>query len=142
MQKKLRPEYEALFDRILSGELTRKDAAAQADNPGTFLSWIRSSGKAEALKNFRGNSGQSSIHSHTRKDPVNGPAVVKAYAEAIELALSGKVSARQAAKVKKVSYAYLLTKLQRLKKENSEALAAAADLISAERLQESLLLSI
>lgn len=112
MQKTNRPEFEALVDRIAAGEVTRDQAshlaaAATGVSPKTFLSWIRSSGAAQRLRGVRGNVGTNNIHAH--KDPDK----VKAYEDAMALALSGKVSARTAALKYKVSYKWLLVKMKK-----------------------------
>lgn len=106
-----RPDYELLVARIESGEITRLKAAELSCEitglkPQTFLSWLRSSGAAKRLKPTRGNAGSNSGWAHT------DPAVIKAYEEALALALSKKVSVRQAAAVHKVSYQYLLRKVR------------------------------
>ena len=110
--KKPRPEYEALVERIARGEISRNEAADIAQEQTgasrqTFLSWVRTSGNSERLKDVRGNAGSNSIHAH--KDP----AIVAAYDAALKLAVSGKVSIRQAAKVHNVSYPWLLTKVRK-----------------------------
>lgn len=105
-----RPDYDKLVDRILSGELTRLEAANLSFEqtglkPQTFLSWLRSSGNLEKLKPTRGNAGANSPFAHTDPDKV------KAYADATALALTGKGSVRAAAKMFGVNYPYLLRKL-------------------------------
>lgn len=104
-----RPEYDVLVTRILSGELTRLQAAELSETqtglrPKTFLSWLRSSGKLPDLKDTRRNAGQLSQFAH--KDPDK----IKSYADALALALSGKTSVRQAAIKYNVSYLHLLRK--------------------------------
>lgn len=111
MEKLQRPEYEALVERILAGEITRDQAAdISSEQTGksrsTFLTWIRNSGAAERLKAVRGSVGSRNIHAH--KDPVK----VDAYEAAMALALSGKVSIRHAAAKYEVSYPYLQRRVQ------------------------------
>lgn len=77
--------------------------------PKTFLSWLRSSGKLPDLKDTRRNAGQLSQFAH--KDPDK----VKAYADALALALSGKTSVRQAAIKYSVNYLHLLRKWRKAK---------------------------
>jgi hypothetical protein len=120
MEKLNRPEFEALVDRVAAGEITRAQAAQIASetvgvSPNTFLSWVRSSGAAARLKNVRGTVGQRNVHAH--KDP----AVVKAYDDAVALALSGKVSVRQAAAAHNVSYPWLLAKVRKVQPAKATA---------------------
>lgn len=108
-----RPDYDKLVDRILSGELTRLQAAdisfeQTGLKPQTFLSWLRSSGNLEKLKETRGNTGANSQFAHTDPDKI------KAYDDAMALALSGKVSARASAARFGVNYQYLLRKINKL----------------------------
>ena len=111
-----RPEYDVLVTRILSGELTRLQAADLSEaqtglRPQTFLSWLRTSGKLPDLKATRRNAGSLSPFAH--KDPNK----VNAYADALALALSGRVSVRQAAIKHGVSYIHLLRKWHRAKED-------------------------
>lgn len=107
-----RPEYEALVERIASGEITRLQAADLSYEitglrPQTFLSWLRTSGNAKKLTPTRRNAGASSTFAHTDPDKI------KAYDDALALALSNKVSIRAAAAKYKVSYPYLLRKVRK-----------------------------
>jgi hypothetical protein len=109
-----RPHYETLVNRIASGELTRLQAAKISQeltglSTQTFLSWLRSADKLKDLKHTRGNAGPNSPNSHT------DPEKIAAYDHALRLALTGKVSARTAASMHKVSYQYLLRKMKAAK---------------------------
>lgn len=111
MAKKERPEYEALVNRIASGELTRQQAADIAHeqtglSKGTFLVWLSSSGASERLKEQRGSAGDNSIHSHAKNDPDKA----KAYEEAVTMVLKG-MSGAQAARTFDVNYQYLMRKV-------------------------------
>ena len=114
-----RPDYAELVTRIENGELTRSQAAELSLEitglkPQTFLSWLRSSGATARLKSTRGNAGANSQFAHT------DPAIISAYESALALALSGKVSIRQAAALHKVSYPYLLKKVRLAKGHSAE----------------------
>lgn len=72
-KKPARPIYEALIEKIKSGELTRKQAAIASTITGlsadTFMSWLKSSGaiKDPAMRAARRSAGQAStIHAPTR----------------------------------------------------------------------------
>ena len=107
-----RPDYDKLVDRILAVEISRQEAADLSFEltglkPQTFLSWLRSSGKLDMLKPTRANAGANSQFAHTNPDKV------KAYEDALALALTGKVSIRAAALKFDVSYPYLLKKARK-----------------------------
>lgn len=111
MAKKERPEYEALVNRIASGELTRQQAAEIAHeqtglSAGTFLVWLSSSGASERLKEQRGTAGDNSIHSHAKNDPDKA----EAYKRAIDAVMHGMPGA-QAARRFDVNYQYLMRKV-------------------------------
>lgn len=111
MAKKERPEYEALVNRIASGELTRQQAADIAHeqtglSKGTFLVWLSSSGASERLKEQRGTAGDNSIHSHAKNDPDKA----EAYKRAIDAVMHGMPGA-QAARRFDVNYQYLMRKV-------------------------------
>ena len=126
MEKKLRPDYERLVDRIAAGEITRAQAAelahqATGQSAQTFLGWIRNSGASKRLRSVRGNVGANNIHAH--KDPVK----VKAYEDALAMALSGQHSVRHAAANHGVSYQYLLHKVRKLREEEKDERFSTAD---------------
>lgn len=127
--KKSRPEYEALVERILSRELTRAQASLIAaeqtgSSPQTFLGWITANKEVrEKLKPTRGSVGANSVHAHTDPDKV------KAYDDALSLALSGKVSTRAAALKHGVSYEYLC-RLVRKNLAQSTASTPATDVFA------------
>lgn len=130
-----RPDYEKLVDRILAGELTRQQAADLSYQitglkPQTFLSWLRTSGKLEKLKDTRRNAGANSQFAHT------DPAIVDAYRKALELALTGKVSVRSAALKYNVSYQYLLRKVQSEKSRAQGGLRAEQELAIADSMEK------
>lgn len=106
-----RPEYEALVQRISTGEITRLEAAQLAVeqtglSANTFLSWVRSSGVAKKLKHTRGTVGANSIHAH--KDPDK----VKAYEDALAEAMGSSGSLTAIAAKHGVSYGYLSKKVR------------------------------
>lgn len=118
-----RPDNERLVERILSGEITRPQAArifheTTGGSPDTFRSWLSTSGAALRLKEFRANTGKRSIHAHTDPDKV------KAYEGAIALAMSGKVPLVEVARrFPSVNYVYLCRIVKKRKAELAERAA-------------------
>lgn len=131
-----RPEYEALVERILAGEIPRKTAAALARvqtglSEQNFLSWITGyPGLKEKLKPTNGNRGQNSHLAH--KDPDK----VKAYEEAIAEVMAGR-TAVQVAKRYKVNYVYLCRRVRKLQ-EDMAPKSSPADQATAEALEKEL----
>lgn len=117
------PEFQELFDRILAGELTRKQAAELAHqqtgrSPSTFLSWITVSKERKSLLYpLRLTVGVNNVHAH--KDPDK----VEAYRNAVELALSNRVSVRSAANKFGVDYRYLLVKVRKARGDRPKTLS-------------------
>lgn len=107
--------FESLVPRILSGELTRNQAADMAHQEtgykqSTFLVWLHSSGNAKKLKGVRGSSGPRSVHSHAKNDPDKA----KAYEDAVATVLAGQTGA-YAAKKYDVNYQYLMNIVKKRK---------------------------
>lgn len=137
-----RPDYDKLVERILSGELTRLQAAdisyeITGLKPKTFLSWLRSSGKLPELAPTRGNRGDGSPFSFRNPDNPNyDPGKAAAYDKAVAQAMSTtSKSVRAIAKDHGVNYVYLLRKL-------SKAKAEAAGTETADRLKKALVRAI
>lgn len=113
-----RTAFEQLFQDILEGRLTRAEASQRASeatgcSPNTFLSWLRSSGKAQLLKDKRLTVGANHKDSHAK----NNPEVEQAYQEALGEVAKGRKPVRQIAKAfehRGVSYAWLLHRAKKL----------------------------
>lgn len=115
MKPETNPKFIELFERVASGELTRAQAAEIAfeetgRSRNTFLAWIISSKeRKERLKPLRLTVGTNNVHAH--KDPDK----VKAYADAVALALTGKMKISDVARRFHVDYGYLLIKVRAAK---------------------------
>lgn len=109
------PQFESLVPRILSGEITRQQAADIACQEtgysrSTFLVWLNTSGNAAKLKGVRGSSGPRNIHSHAQNDPNK----VKAYEDAVKTVLAGQTGT-YAAEKHGVNYQYLMKLINKRK---------------------------
>ena len=137
-KRKPRPEYEALIQKILAGEISRKQAAALSrEQTGlseqSFLSWITAfPGLKEKLKPTNGNKGANSHLAH--KDPDK----VKAYEDAIAEVMAGR-PATLAAEKYGVNYVYLCRRARSMTLEKNAALAykgpSEVDLATARALE-------
>lgn len=80
-----KPEnFDQLVERIAAGELTRKQAAAEADiNFGTFKGWLTRTGAIAKLRHTRLNFGENSHFSNAKRDPKKA----EVYKEAVTKAL-------------------------------------------------------
>ena len=135
-KRKPRPEYEALIEKILDGEMSRKQAAALSKeqtglSEQNFLSWITGyPGLKEKLKHTNGNKGANSPLAH--KDPDK----VKAYEDAIAEVLSGR-TAVQVAKKYGVNYVYLCRRVACMR-EKPAYKPSPADLETAKILESAI----
>jgi hypothetical protein len=124
-----RTEYLALLARIRTGELSRREAAAQAHlqtglSPSTFMSWLSSTRAIKELKDTRLSAGQNSHFAS--KDPDK----VKAYDDAVSAVLGG-LSGPRAAEKFGVNYQYLMQKVKQARPPKKRSLSPKEDLIEA-----------
>jgi hypothetical protein len=126
-KKHKRPEYEILAGKIKSGELTRQQAATASQfvtglAPGTFMSWLRSSGAIKDLKETRLTAGQNSRFAS------KNPTKVKAYEQAVAAVLAGR-RPKATAEEYGVSYPYLLQKVSKVKPPKAPPTTPEEDLV-------------
>lgn len=135
MKPETHPKFLELFERVAAGELTRAQASDIAleetgRSRNTFLAWIISSKeRKERLKPLRLTVGVKNVHAH--KDPDK----VKAYADAVELALTGKMKISDVARRFNVDYGYLLIKVRAAKQATKPLSYQAANDATAATLE-------
>lgn len=128
-KKPERVEYEALAEKIKSGELTRQQAAVASQfvtglAQGTFMSWLRSSGRLKDLKETRLTAGQNSIFASKNPDKV------KAYVQGVAAVMAGGRPKQVAAELG-ICYQYLLKKVEKVRPPKKLPTTPEEDLVQA-----------